>query len=94
MIVPRDVMAYNYDRILGHIGDLVSGDASREQAKLIDCPVCGRPLDITIVDEDEITLVCPADPAHLSWHGVYEELPAWIGQYRQLNTDGGGHVAR
>jgi len=79
-------MAYNYDRIIGHIGDLVSGDASREQAKLIDCPVCGKPLDITIVDADEITLVCPADPAHLSWHGYYEELPAWIDQYKSLNT--------
>jgi len=78
-------MGYDYERLIGYIDDLVSGVGSRAMAKLIDCPVCGRPLTITIIDDDEITLICPDQPEHMSWHGFYEQLPAWIGDYRKLN---------
>lgn len=78
-------MAYDYERLIGCIGDLVSGDGGRAMAQHLDCPVCGRPLDLTVVDDDELTLVCPSDPRHLSWHGYYEALPAWIDEYKRLN---------
>jgi len=79
-------MAYAYEKLMGYIADLVDGDGTRHMAKYIDCPKCGSPLSITIVDDDELTLLCPDDPTHLDWHGYYRQLPAWIAEYQKLNT--------
>ncbi len=78
-------MAYEYERLMGYVADLVGGDGTRQMAKYIDCPKCGSPLDIIVVDDDEITLTCTRDAAHMSWHGFYEHLPAWINEYKTLN---------
>lgn len=79
-------MAYEYEKLIGFINDLVAGVGGKDMARYVDCPKCGAPLTITIVDDDEITLVCPVEAQHLQWHGFYENLPAWIDEYKSLNT--------
>ncbi len=79
-------MAYEYEHVIGFIQDMLLGDGSKDMARYIDCPVCRKPLDLTVVDDDEITVVCPVDRTHMDWHGYYEDLPAWIGEYKKLNT--------
>ncbi len=79
-------MAASYEKVMGYILDLVGGDGSKEMAKYIDCPLCGTALEVTVVDDDEITVRCPRDLAHMNWHGFYHDLPRWIGEYRKLNA--------
>ncbi len=79
-------MGYEYEKIIGFIDDIIDGKGSRDMAKYVDCPMCGSPLNITVVDDDEITVVCPVDKKHMDWHGYYEHLPAWLSDYKNLNT--------
>ncbi len=79
-------MAYEYERIIGIIGDLIEGDGSKAMAKYIDCPQCGRPLNITIGPDKSIDLECSVDPSHMQWHGHFDHLPTWINEYKRLNT--------
>ncbi len=80
-------MAFELERIIGLLGDIRDGDGTPRLAALVDCPVCGRPLDL-IVDAAERMLAarCPDDAVHFAWKGDYTELPDWIGSYRMLNT--------
>lgn len=78
-------MPTSYEKVIGYIGDLLAGDGERGMAKYIDCPVCRAPLDITIIDDDELLVTCPTDRRHMAWHGFYNQLPEWIGEYRKLN---------
>lgn len=79
-------MANELERIVGILGDIRDGDGGARLAALVDCPVCGRPLDLQI-DPARRTLAatCPDDPAHFAWRGDFTELPGWIGRYRDLN---------
>ncbi|MBN8525917.1 MAG: hypothetical protein J0M02_11330 [Planctomycetes bacterium] len=79
-------MANELERIVGILGDIADGDGTAKLAALIDCPVCGKPLDL-LVDHGQRTLSasCPADAAHFSWRGGFTELPGWIDRYSQLN---------
>jgi hypothetical protein len=80
-------MAYELERIIGLLGDIRDGDGSPRLAVLVDCPVCGRPLDLDAdMSERMLHAGCPIDRGHFAWRGDFTDLPEWFGRYRQLNT--------
>ena len=80
-------MAYEYERIIGLIDDLIEGDGSPKMAAYIDCPKCGSLLNLQVQPSDRtVVLECSRDRSHMAWSGHYDHLPAWIDDYRKLNT--------
>jgi hypothetical protein len=80
-------MGYEYEKLIGYIDDLIEGDGGKAMAKYIDCPQCGSPMDIQVHREDRsIHFACSLDASHIRWDGYYDALPAWIGEYKKLNT--------
>jgi hypothetical protein len=74
-------------RIIGLLLDLGDGLGTARSATLLDCPVCGRPLQIDI-DRQRLHLraACPDDPGHFLFEDDFCNLPEWIERYPQLNT--------
>jgi len=80
-------MAFERERIIGMLEDILDGDGSGRMAPLVDCPDCGRPL--TLQADRQAGLLrarCSGDPTHFTWQGDFTVLPPWFDRYVQLNT--------
>lgn len=80
-------MAFERERIIGMLEDILDGDGSGRMAPLVDCPDCGRPLTLAVDRADRVLHArCPQDPPHFTWQGDFTVLPPWFDRYPQLNT--------
>jgi hypothetical protein len=72
-------MAYELERLTGFIEDIRGGDGGPGLATLMWCPTCAGPIRCVIdALASTLTCVCPADPTHYRWYGVYMRLPRWL----------------
>ena len=80
-------MAFERERIIGMLEDILDGDGSGRMAPLVDCPDCGRPLALAVDRAARVLHArCPQDPPHFIWQSDFTVLPPWFDRYAQLNT--------